>query len=242
MDADDFDAGGGPRERILAATAKLLAEGGREAVSTRAVGAAAGVQAPTIYRLFGDMRGLLDAVAAEGFAAYLSRKTDREPTADPVEDLRAGWDLHIGFGLANPALYLLMNEPRLGAAGAPPAAVPPAAVAGERVLAAHIRRIAEAGRLRVSEERAAHLVQAAGLGTTVTLITMPADRRDPELSALAREAVIAAITTDGPAATSPGPVTAAVTLRAVLPRTTVLTEPERRLLEEWLDRIADPAH
>ncbi|MEV6157580.1 TetR/AcrR family transcriptional regulator [Nonomuraea sp. NPDC052129] len=236
MDADDFDAGGGPRERILAATAKLLAEGGREAVSTRAVGAAAGVQAPTIYRLFGDMRGLLDAVAAEGFAAYLSSKTGREPIADPVEDLRAGWDLHIGFGLANPALYLLMNEPRLEAAAAPPAAV-----AGERVLAAHIRRIAEAGRLRVSEERAAHLVQAAGLGTTVTLITMPADRRDPELSVLAREAVIAAITTDAPAAVSPGPVTAAVTLRAVLPRTTVLTDPERRLLEEWLDRIAGPA-
>ncbi|MFI7149965.1 TetR/AcrR family transcriptional regulator [Nonomuraea sp. NPDC050022] len=235
MDADDFDAGGGPRERILGATAKLLAEGGREAVSTRAVGAAAGVQAPTIYRLFGDMRGLLDAVAAEGFAAYLSSKTGREHIADPVEDLRAGWDLHIGFGLANPALYLLMNEPRLGAAA------PPAAVAGEEVLAAHIRRIAEAGRLRVSEERAAHLVQAAGLGTTVTLITMPADRRDPELSVLAREAVIAAITTDAPAAVSPGPVTAAVTLRAVLPGTTVLTEPEQRLLEEWLDRIADPA-
>ncbi|MEU7745827.1 TetR/AcrR family transcriptional regulator [Nonomuraea sp. NPDC049158] len=236
MDADDADAGGGPRERILAATAKLLAEGGREAASTRAVGAAAGVQAPTIYRLFGDMRGLLDAVAAEGFAAYLSSKTDRQPTADPVEDLRAGWDLHIGFGLANPALYLLMNEPRLG-----DTAAPPAAVAGEKVLATHIRRIAEAGRLRVSEERAAHLVQAAGLGTTVTLITMPADRRDLELSALAREAVIAAITTDTPAATSPGPVTAAVTLRAVLPRTTVLTDPEQRLLEEWLDRIADPA-
>jgi hypothetical protein len=32
------------------AAARLLAEGGREAVSTRAVAAAAGVQAPTIYR------------------------------------------------------------------------------------------------------------------------------------------------------------------------------------------------
>jgi hypothetical protein len=36
-------------------------------------------------------------------------------------------------------------------------------------------------------------------------------------------------------------VTAAVTLRAVLPQTTALTDPEQRLLEEWLDRIADPA-
>jgi hypothetical protein len=70
---------------------------------------------------------------------------------------------------------------------------------------------------------------------------MPADRRDPELSAMAREAVITAITTDTPAPAPPGPVSAAVALRAVLPRTTALTEQEQGLLREWLDRIADPA-
>jgi AcrR family transcriptional regulator len=231
----DLEAGRAPRERILAATAKLLDEGGREAVSTRAVGAAAGVQAPTIYRLFGDKQGLLDAVAAEGFAAYLNSKTGLEPTADPVRDLRAGWDLHVGFGLANPALYLLMyGEPRPGAA-------PPAAVAGAEILAAHIHRIAEAGRLRVSEERAASLVHAAGCGTTITLISTAPERRDPELSAMAREAVIAAITTDTPASASPGPVGAAVALRAVLPQTAALTVREQGLMREWLDRIAGPA-
>jgi AcrR family transcriptional regulator len=235
MHVGDFAAEGGPRERILATTAELLATGGRQAVSTRAVGAAAGVQAPTIYRLFTDMRGLLDAVAAEGFNAYLNSKTGLAPTADPVEDLRTGWDLHVGFGLANPALYLIMSEPR------PEAAAPPAAVAGEKVLAAHIRRIAEAGRLRVGEERAADLIQAAGRGTTLILIAMPADRRDPELSTLAREAVIAAITTDAPAVASPGPVSAAAALRAVLPQTTALTDREQSLMEEWLDRITRPA-
>ncbi|MEV5610917.1 TetR/AcrR family transcriptional regulator [Streptomyces sp. NPDC052225] len=223
-----------PRERILAATTTLLAEGGREAVSTRAVAAAAGVQAPTIYRLFGDKQGLLDAAAAEGFAAYLADKTDVEPTDDPVEDLRAGWDLHLGFGLANPAVYLLMyGEQRPGAV------LPPAAVAGAEILAAHIRRIAEAGRLRVPEERAAQLVHAAGSGTTVALIAQPAERRDLELSVLAREAVIAAITTDAPAAREPGPVAAAVAMRAALPRTEALSGPERGLMREWLDRIAD---
>ena len=235
MDVGDLEAGRAPRERILAATAKLLDEGGREAVSTRAVGAAAGVQAPTIYRLFGDKQGLLDAVAAEGFAAYLNSKTGLEPTADPVRDLRAGWDLHVGFGLANPALYLLMyGEPRPGAA-------PPAAVAGAEILAAHIHRIAEAGRLRVSEERAASLVHAAGCGTTITLLATAPERRDPELSAMAREAVIAAITTDAPALASPGPVGAAVALRAVLPQTTALTVREQGLMREWLDRIAGSA-
>jgi AcrR family transcriptional regulator len=220
------------RDRIVTAAAELLAGGGREAVSTRAVSAAASIQAPTIYRLFGDMQGLLDAVTTHGFSAYLDSKTDRQPSADPVEDLRSGWDLHVGFGLANPALYSLMyGEPRPGASS-------PAAVTAREILAAHIRRIAETGRLRVSEERAAHLVHAAGSGTTLALIALPPEQRDPALSDLAREAVIAAITTDAAATPDPGPVSAAIALRAVLPQVTALTAHERGLLQEWLNRIA----
>lgn len=220
------------RTRILAAAADLLAEGGREAVSTRAVGAAAGVQAPTIYRLFGDKRGLLDALATYGITTYLRRKTEHEPGDDPVEDLRAGWDLHLGFGLANPELYALMyGDPRHGSAS-------PAADAAFEILAEHIGRIARAGRLKVGEERAAQLVHAAGSGTTLTLIAIPEEARDLRLSHLAREAVIAAIITDVPVPAATGPVGAAVALRAALPETTALTEGERILLHEWLDRIA----
>jgi AcrR family transcriptional regulator len=233
MDSRRSAAADNTRDRIVAAAAGLLAEGGREAVSTRAVSAAAGVQAPAIYRLFGDKQGLLDAVATHGFTAYLNSKTDLKPSEDPVEDLRTGWDLNVGFGLTNPALYSLMyGEPRPGAS-------PPAAIAAVEVLAGKIRRIAEAGRLRVSEERAVHLVHAAGCGTTLTLIALPEDRRDPALSDMAREAVIAAITTDAPAPTTPGPVSAATALRAVLPQTSALTAHEQALLREWLDRIAD---
>src|ERR1044072_7590634 len=108
MENDDVNAADGHRERIVAAAARLLAEGGSDAVSTRAVSTAAGVQPPTIYRLFGDKQGLLDAGVAHGCAAYRADKTATDPTDDPVEDLRAGWDLHVGLGLANPALYGLM--------------------------------------------------------------------------------------------------------------------------------------
>ena len=94
------------RERIVETAAALLARGGREAVTTRAVATAAGVQPPTIYRLFGDKVGLLDAVTEHGFRAYLADKG--VASADPVADLRSGWDLHVGFGLANPGLYALM--------------------------------------------------------------------------------------------------------------------------------------
>jgi AcrR family transcriptional regulator len=232
METDRSASADSHRARIITAAARLLAESGREAVSTRAVSAAAGVQAPTIYRLFGDKQGLLDAVAAHGFAAYLNEKTDLTPSGDPVEDLRTGWDLNIGFGLANPALYALMyGEPR-------PDATPPAALAAAEVLAAHIHRIAEAGRLRVDEERAAQLVHAVGGGTALALIATPEDRRDLTVSDLAREAVIAAIITDAPALVVPGPAGAAVALRAVLPQTSALSANERSLLKEWLDRIA----
>jgi AcrR family transcriptional regulator len=219
------------RARIVAAAAALIADGGRDALTTRAVSAAAGVQAPTIYRLFGDKSGLLDAVAEHGFAAYLRSKEARDVGPDPVENLRAGWDRHVAFGLANPAIFsIAYGDPR-------PGVLPPAAAAGHEILRQHIRDIAVAGRLRVSEERATHLVAAAGQGTVLTLLAMPEDERDPGLSETAREAVIAAITTGAPALETPGPAAAAVALRAVLPDATTLSDGERHLLDEWLDRL-----
>ncbi|MHA6627681.1 TetR/AcrR family transcriptional regulator [Pseudonocardia sichuanensis] len=222
----------GPRERIVAAALDLLADGGEDAVSTRAVSAAAGVQPPTIYRFFGDKQGLLDAVAARGLQDYLVTKSAVPLSDDPVADLRRGWDLHVELGLARPALYRLMyGRPRADAGASA------AARAAADILAGHIRRIAESGRLRVPEALAADLVHAAGSGTTLALIATPEDRRDPALPVAAREAVIAAITTDRPLGQGSGPVTAAVTLRAALPHVDELSAGEKGLLAEWLDRI-----
>ena len=220
------------RTRIVAAAIHLLTKGGRDALTTRAVAAAAGVQAPTLYRLFGDKRGLLDAVAEHGFVAYLNQKTAHKPSRDPVEDLRTGWDLHVEFGLAHPALYSLMyGDPHPGLRS-------PAAEIAKKILEEHIRQIAVAGRLRVSEEKAVDLVHAAGCGTVFTLLAMPVDCRDQGLSRDAREAVLTAITTNSSALKKPGPEGAAVALRAALPDAKTLTEGERHLLGEWLERIA----
>ena len=230
------------RDRMVRATADLLAEGGREAVSTRTVAAAAGVQAPTIYRQFGDMRGLLDAVASHGFSAYLQSKTSRQRAEDPVEDLRRGWDLHVEFGLANPAFYTLMyGDPRPGAS-------PTAALEAAEILHGLVQRAAEAGRLRVGVERAAQLIHAAGVGVTLTLLGTEREDRDPALSETTREAVLAAVTTDGadeaatPRDGRSRAATRAVALKAVLSEAEAgLTPGEQALLSEWLDRIADPA-
>ena len=219
------------RARIVASTIDLLNKGGRDAVTTRAVADAAGVQAPAIYRLFGDKRSLLDAVAEHGFKTYLAGKTIRKPSPDPVEDLRTGWDLHVAFGLSHPAIYLLMYaEPRPGMKS-------PAAETSSRVLKEHLQRVAAVGRLRFSEERAAQLFHASGCGTVLTLLALAEKDRDTSLSGIAREAAIAAITTDAPSYKNSGPATAAAALRAVLPEVQSLSDGERSLLTEWLDRL-----
>ncbi|MEU7997698.1 TetR/AcrR family transcriptional regulator [Micromonospora sp. NPDC049060] len=225
-----------PRDRIVRAAAALLAEGGREAVSTRAVSRAAGVQAPTIYRQFGDMRGLLDAAASYGFAAYLHAQAAGDLADDPVDDLRRGWDLHVGFGVANPAFHALMyGDPR-------PGETPTAARVAADILRQLVHRVAEAGRLRTSVDQATEMLHATACGVTLTLIRTPLPGRDPTLSTRTREAVLAALVTDSPAARATSradrPVRHAVALRAALDTlTTDLTAAERTLLAEWLDRI-----
>ena len=97
------------RDVIIDAATQLIASGGRDAATTRAVAKAAGVQAPTIYRMFGDKDGLLDAVAEQGFAEYVAQKARKKPHADPVQDLRDGWDTHVTFSLANPGLFAIMT-------------------------------------------------------------------------------------------------------------------------------------
>ena len=219
------------RAQLVEVAAHLLATGGPDAVTTRSVALAAGVQAPTIYRLFGDKRGLLDAVAEHGFASYVGGK-HLDPDADPVESLHAGWERHVGFGLANPELFRLMHTALRTPEGRA------AAATGEEVLQARVHRVAEAGRLRVTERRAVDLIRAAGTGVVFTLIDQ-ADERDDTLADTAWESVCATILVGASSPAVTGPAAAAVTLRAALPDLAALTAAERALLGDWLDRIAE---
>ncbi|MEU6037683.1 TetR/AcrR family transcriptional regulator [Actinomadura sp. NPDC047616] len=219
------------RQRVIEAAIGLLARGGRDAVTTRAVADAAGLRPPAIYRLFGDKDGLLDALAEHGFAAFLATKVVAPDPADPIEDLRAGWDAAVEFGLANPALYTLMySEPtRTNSA---------AFRAGMEILMGRIRRLAAHGLLRVDEELAAQIVHATGRGAVLTWLSLSEDRRDPALLTTLRESMVAAVTNQQPAVRDTGPAGAARALRAALPEQTTLSSAEQQLLREWLDRLA----
>jgi AcrR family transcriptional regulator len=225
------------RSRILDAAARLVAAGGVAALTTRAVAAEASVQAPTLYRLFGDKRGLLDAVAEHGLAAFVVQKSGAAPHPDPVQDLRDAWDAYVAFGLGNPAVFAIINE--VGRVGPPS----PAAAAGLAVLRERVRRIARAGRLRMPEDRAVALIHATGSGTVATLLATPDAGRDPELARTARETVLAAVA--GPGVEGKNRDTGrqdhaafATGLHAHLDAVEGLSAGEALLLRELLERIA----
>ncbi|MFC4120420.1 TetR/AcrR family transcriptional regulator [Nonomuraea zeae] len=233
-DARPDDAGRGEtRANLVKVAARLLHEQGPAAVTTRAVAQAAGVQAPTIYRLFGDKDGLLDAVAEHVLAAYVAGKASAADDGDPVADLRAGWDTHIGFGLANAALFGLLTDPGRGGRS-------PATAAGLEVLRARVHRVAATGRLRVTERRAVELIHAAGTGVVLTLLATPPEDQDPGLADAMYDAVMRAVLIDAPpsvpAPGDDGTTAAAVAFRTVVPKLPALTDAERGLMSEWLER------
>ena len=223
------------RARIVAVATALLTEDGPAAVTTRGVAERAGVQAPTIYRLFGDKDGLLEAVAEHVLTTVVAAKAATVAAAtadgvDPIEELRDGWQSQIDFGVSNPSLFGLLSDPDRARRS-------PAARSGLAVLASRVHRIALAGRLRVSEQRAVGLIQAAGVGSVLTLLATPEPERDPGLAAAAFDAVLARILTDAPDRPPADPTAAAVAFRATTADLDGLSAAERQLLTEWLDRV-----
>lgn len=222
------------RTRMLEAAEELLNASPDRDIATRAVCEAVGVGAPVLYRLFGDKNGLLSALVDYGFDRYLATKRAAEPSEDPVEDLRNGWDTHVEFARSHPAVYRLMFSPSF-------ATVPSAAEEAMRLLRDVLDRVAAAGRLRVEPGLAAQMIMSANIGLALNLVTQPENYPDPELSRRVRDAIHAAVLVPDAVGT-PGPdalVVAALQLAAVLrDRPTELGEPENALLLHWLDTLA----
>lgn len=223
----------GARERILAAAHRLITEGGLASLTTRSLAAAAEVQAPTLYRLFGDKRGLLDAVAEQGMAEFVAAKVVATPHEDAVQDLSEAWDGYVAFGLANPAVFAIMNE--VGADGGRSAA----ASVGIAVLKARVRRIALSGRLGVAEPLAVAVIHAAGVGVVTTLLALQQAERDMQVSRITFAGVLQVLLVDeGALAPQRDLAAMAIGLRARIDVLTELSPGERLLLAELLDRLA----
>jgi AcrR family transcriptional regulator len=221
------------RARIVDSAMHLLETAGVAAVTTRAVAAGAGVQSPVIYRLFGDMDGLIAAVVVAGFNDYLARKPEPKPGQDPVDSLRAGWDAHVEFGLAHPELYRLMYAP--STVGQISDA---AQLAYDRLLGI-TRRIARAGRLTVDTFRAADMMHSGAMGVTFTMLNTPPEQRDGTLPERMRELIIGSITENAVVSETMTSANLASALNEYIAETDApLSSGERALLGELLTRLA----
>jgi len=98
------------RAALLLAAEAELAERGVEAFSLRQVAKRAGVSHAASAHHFGDSRGLLTALAAEGFHRFLAAQSLREQQADPAPDaqLTAAGLGYIDFAMDRPALFRLL--------------------------------------------------------------------------------------------------------------------------------------
>lgn len=213
---------------------------GIDGLSTRAVAIAAGVQPPVIYRQFGNKNRLLDAVTLFVFEKYIAEKRRLIATCpDPLRELKQLWDLHVDFGLTNPDCYLLayVYSGRTTASAC--------AAQSFDLLREVVAQLGSEGRLRMSVERATALLRSSAKGVVLTLIALPPQERDLQVSHIMRDNTLAQITYDEPELVARlSDISArADELRQRLRhyRNCRLTSAERALLAEWLHRLADDA-
>ena len=140
------------------------------------------MRAPTLYHHFASKDGLLDEVVSHGFRRFLAA---RAGSGEELDDLRAGWDLHVRFGLEHPAFYRLIYG-----RGEPCGVV-------AQVEAMLLESLRGAGPLRVPPEQAARQLLAASTGVVLTLLAQEAP--DLALSTQVREAILAGLVADAPA-------------------------------------------
>lgn len=98
------------RQRVIAAAVDLLATGGVDALTTRALAQHAGTTTMTIYSRFGGMDGVLTAVLGQGFAMLAERLATVADTTDPRADVEEVCLVYRAFALESRALYTVMFE------------------------------------------------------------------------------------------------------------------------------------
>lgn len=105
---------GNLRAVLLTAAEAELTEAGVEGFSLRSVARRAGVSHAAPKHHFGDTGGLLTALAAEGFRAFVAAQTAREAQAgDAAADrLLASGLGYVDFACARPALFRLIFTSR----------------------------------------------------------------------------------------------------------------------------------
>jgi AcrR family transcriptional regulator len=140
---------------LLAAAERLLAAGGLEALSLRALAEAAGSTTRAVYTVFGGKDGLMRALFREAFRVLESDLQALALTDDPAADLvTAGVVGFRGWARAHPQLFRLAFEHAVPqpAAGPADSAVEEMGVRAFGRLRERVRRCIEAGLIAEGRE------------------------------------------------------------------------------------------
>ncbi len=133
------------RTKLVETAARILAEEGPAALTSRRLAAEIGSSTMAVFTRFQSMTEMRWAVREEGFAR-LNGRLDALPTSDdPVADLVAAGAVFFAAGVANPHLYRAMFLDR------PPEDDNLGAATYERLVAL-IRRCVTAGRFPAAQE------------------------------------------------------------------------------------------
>lgn len=95
------------RRRLITATARSLAErAGWDAVTTRRLSTGIEYSQPVLYKHFGSMDDIVEAVALEGFGELADTlRAARRNSATPGDEISRVAAAFSGFAAKNPALY-----------------------------------------------------------------------------------------------------------------------------------------
>ncbi|HEY7596966.1 MAG TPA: TetR/AcrR family transcriptional regulator [Actinophytocola sp.] len=96
------------RTTLIDVAARLLAEEGPKALSTRRIAAEAETSTMAVYTHFGGMSGLVREIVYEGFARLQNHFSRVKETDDPVADLCVHGRAYRGNAQANSHLYAAM--------------------------------------------------------------------------------------------------------------------------------------
>ncbi|WP_187774133.1 TetR/AcrR family transcriptional regulator [Lolliginicoccus suaedae] len=96
------------RDKLLDSAARLLAEEGPSALTTRRVSAEAGTSTMAVYTHFGSIASLVDAVVEEAFSRLARQMARAGRTEDPVADIARLSRAYLANARANGSLYAIM--------------------------------------------------------------------------------------------------------------------------------------
>lgn len=96
------------RIRLLDSGARLLAEQGPTALTTRRVASDAETSTMAVYTHFGSIKELVRAVVDDGFERLATMVANAKQTADPIGDLFELTIAYVEYARLNPNLYSVM--------------------------------------------------------------------------------------------------------------------------------------